>query len=85
MFKEFPEELLQSVGWVITKCPPELNEEAISKRLMKLQEAMKAEKPADGGMIDKLFENILTNNRYFIFRKTTGNEEAEGEEIRRIY
>ncbi len=85
MFKEFPEELLQSVSWVITKCPPELNEEAISKRLMKLQEAMKAEKPADGGMIDKLFENILTNNRYFIFRKTTGNEEAEGEEIRRIY
>lgn len=74
MFKEFPEDLINSVGWIITKCPPDMTEDAVAKRIQQLQASFKNEKNVDGVLIDKIFENILSNNRFFLFKKTSGNE-----------
>lgn len=82
MYKEYPNQLVNSVGWVITKCGPEITEDAISKRLQLMQSALKKQKNLDGDLIDRLFSSILQNKRYFIFRKCTGVQEQE---IKNIY
>lgn len=73
MFKDYPDDLLNSVGWVITKCPPDMTEDAVAKRIQQFQAAFKNDKNVDISTIDKLFENILSNNRFYLFKKTSGN------------
>lgn len=85
MYKEYPNQLVNSVGWVITKCGPEITEDVISKRLQQMQTALKKQKNLDGDLIERLFSSILQNKRYFIFRKCTGKEEQEESEIKSIY
>ena len=43
----------------MTKCPSDINEESISKRLKKLQDTIKEEKQVDSGLIDKLFGSMI--------------------------
>jgi hypothetical protein len=76
LFKEFPSELINSVGWIITKCPPEINEESVSKRLRFLQSSIKNDKAVDSALIDKIFDTIIDNGRFYIFKKGSGSEEA---------
>lgn len=85
MFKECSDDLLNSVGWVITKSPSDLTEDAAIKRFQNLQQTLKTEKTIDPMTVDKLFDNAINNNRIFIFKKVTGTEENEAQDIRNIF
>lgn len=41
MFRECSDDLLNSVGWIITKSPPDLTEDAAVKRFQNLQQTLK--------------------------------------------
>lgn len=74
VFKDFTEEHINSMAWVITKCPADVTEESMSKRLNFLKDAIKNEKLADPILVDKIFDAIINNNRFYISRKGTGKE-----------
>ena len=67
MFKEFPDELINSVGWILTKCPADITEESVAKRIQNLQNVVKAEKAGFGPLIDQLFERLARCIFQFFF------------------
>ena len=79
VFKELSDEHINSMAWVITKCPSDIAEDSVAKRLRVLQTALKDEKQVDSALIDKIFDSIINNNRFYISHKGTGNEKAEAE------
>ena len=85
LFKEYPDELLNSIGWVITKSPSELTNEQFTQRLKEFKRALKSEKFIDGSVLDKFIDGVVEDTRYFFFRKTTGNENTQHEEMNNIY
>ena len=76
LFREFPDDLLDSVGWITTKCPSEFVEDSFSKRIRNFQNTIKTEKLVDSVLVDKMFDSVVNNNHFEIFKKTTGNEEV---------
>jgi hypothetical protein len=73
VFKQLSDDHINSMGWIITKCPPDISEESVSKRLRVLQAALKDDKQVDSALIDKIFDSIITNNRFYISHKGTGD------------
>ena len=73
------------MGWITTKCPQDFAEDSFSKRLRNLQNTIKAEKLVDANQVDKMFDSVVNNNHFEIFKKVSGNEEIESTEIKKIF